>query len=89
MAELSTTLQFTHLLETIRCHLHPRAYEIVENFLRYGELQVAAEHLCELLYEDKVVLPAAAYNDLIKLLSELRLDEQLKDILPALGNTID
>jgi hypothetical protein len=73
MAQFSVENDFAQVLDSIRPHLHPQACEIVEGLLQVGELRVAAEHLCELLCEDEVSLPAGAHGDLMRLLLRIRM----------------
>lgn len=72
----------SELIKSLEGEIHPRTYEIVDQFLKVGEYRVAIEHLCELLCEDEVFLEASAYQKLISVVSRLGLDQRFGSIVP-------
>ena len=73
--------RFSKFMDRIRDDLHPRAREIVEGFVDVGETKLAAEHLCELMSEDGVVLSMPDHQELIELISALGLSEYFRNIV--------
>lgn len=59
------------LVGSLQNVMHPVAYELVDELQSVGELQVAVEHLCDLLCEDQVLLSSSAYGELVSLVEEL------------------
>lgn len=83
MQKPTTATRFATLLDTLSGDIDARAYEIVKRLLVVGELQVAAEHLSEMLCEDQIAISEIAHRELVLLLTELAVRPHFVAIIPA------
>lgn len=83
MDRSKTLADLRALLDALKTLLHPGSHGLVADLVTHGEPKVAVEMLCEHLSELGVVLEAPAYSQLMKLSSELGLDERYRSMVPA------
>ena len=83
MARYPAPEEIASVMASLEGDLHPRAREIVQDFLHVGERVLAIEHLCEFLSEDEVVLDQAVYRRLMAVASGLGVDERYTRIVPV------
>jgi thioredoxin-like negative regulator of GroEL len=82
MQEPTVAQRFEALLENLAGDIGARAYEIIENLRVVGELQVAAEHLAEILCEDQIAMSPLAHREFLLLLTCLGVKPHFAAIVP-------